>query len=106
MSDKPLLTTAKPTWKHELLLICDKCERKARKRGAWEREALHKHLSRELKARDARKQVRIASVECLDLCPKSAVTVMKASSAGTSRPLAVIRDEESPVKLVDWLLAG
>jgi predicted metal-binding protein len=63
----------------EILLVCRKCSKKLH--GGFGEDGsrkLDKVLSKALKER-GRKDVKIVSVGCLDICPKNAVTVVKAS---------------------------
>jgi hypothetical protein len=96
------LSAAKPTWREDLVLVCRKCQKKS---DGVDGKSLSKWLKRALKSEGQGKRFRIVQVDCLGLCPKHAVTLLRASDVGRSRkPLQVFREGEDPQRVVDWLL--
>lgn len=96
------LTAAKPTWRDDLLLVCRKCQKKS---AGIEGRPLSKWLKRELKHRGEGKRFRIVQVDCLDLCPKRAVTLLRGRDLAERKPLRVFRDGDDPQRLLRWLTA-
>ena len=74
--DKTLTEKAAP-WR-DMLLVCGKCSRKLK--GGFGRKAKHR-LRSELKdaLRGRRTGTTVIEVDCLGLCPKRAVTMLRAS---------------------------
>ncbi len=97
-----VLTQARPTWREDLVLICRQCQKHS---AGIDGRPVSKWLKRELKARGAGKRFRVAKVDCLDLCPKRAVTLVRGSELAAARPLRVFRDDDDPQLLLHWLLA-
>jgi predicted metal-binding protein len=98
------LLAAKPTWREDLVLVCRKCQKNS---AGVDGKPLSKWLRRELKSRGQGKRFRVVRVDCLDLCPKNAVTLLRGSDIGRSaKPLQVFRDGEDPQRLMDWLLGA
>lgn len=82
MSSKKSLRKIPGKW-DDLLLACRKCSRKVGKRfGRDGDQVLEKALKAELKITPGEGRWKIASVACLDICPKNAVCLVQASVPG------------------------
>ncbi len=68
----------------EIVLVCGKCERKAKRGfGPEGKQDFGKALSRALRGdRKARPKTGIIETRCLDICPRGAVTVACSRSPG------------------------
>lgn len=81
-------TNIRSNWSHAVL-ICRKCEKKAAKRGlsfGSGKTSLAKALKKEMGTGKGRKSaVGIASVPCLDVCPKNGVVMIDTRTPGRWR---------------------
>ena len=82
MASKKSLRDIPAKW-DDLLLVCRKCSRKVGKRFGQEGDqVLEKALKAELKRGQGGARWKVASVACLDICPKNAVCLVQASAPG------------------------
>jgi len=83
-------TEIRSNWSHAIL-ICRKCNKKAKKRGARfgrEGTTLTKALKHELGTRKGRKaSLGLVEVGCLDVCPKNGVVLVDSRTPGQWRIL-------------------
>ncbi len=85
----------------EILLVCRKCGKKLHGGFGDDGTArLDKVLRKTLKQR-GRKTVKIVPVACLDICPKNAVTVIKASAPSRIHLVASGSDASEALDALD-----
>jgi predicted metal-binding protein len=81
-----------PTWKGDLLLACRKCQKKLKREPGMRAVAkLKKTIKRHNKEHPGG-GLHFISVPCMDMCPKSAVTICLPTTQ-TAR-LSILRDED------------
>lgn len=66
--EKTVLDPVESPWSTALVLVCSECD-------GGHGVALTQHLKDEIKARGHKKDVRVARVRCLGICPKRGVAV-------------------------------
>jgi predicted metal-binding protein len=77
----PAIRPVPRPWR-ELVLVCRKCTKKLDGGfGKGGRDSLRRVLRAELRA-GGRRDVRVVAVNCLGVCPKRAVSVMRGSRPG------------------------
>lgn len=82
MMSKKSLREIPAKW-NDILLVCRKCSKKVGKRfGRDGDQILEKALKAELKTAPGEGRWKVASVACLDICPKNAVCLVQASVPG------------------------
>ena len=77
------IVTAAGPWR-DMLLVCRKCAAKGKVGGfgADGRDTLPDALKQALRDRRQRREIRVLEVGCLGICPKGAVTVVRARAPG------------------------
>lgn len=97
-SRKSVLEPAAPPWSTALVLVCSECE------GGYGVELAH-NLKDSVKAAGQKKDIRVARVRCLGICPKRgvAVTVTSADRPACSY-VASGREDEAVAALCDVIL--
>ena len=91
---KDIEATSTP-WR-EVVLVCKKCSRKLDGGfGDGGGEKLRSSLKSALRARGRRREVRVAEIGCLGLCPKKAVSVLRGGQPGNiyAVPVGAAMDE-------------
>lgn len=99
--DKPAVETVEAPWSTALVLVCSECD------GGRGIE-LAQHLKDEIKQRGHKKDVRVARVRCLGICPPKhgvAVTVTGAARPAESY-VATGRDRTTVPQLCAVILAA
>ncbi len=81
-------TEIRSNWSHAIL-VCKKCSKKAKKRGAHfgrQGDTLPKALKKSLGAKKGRKApLGLVEVSCLDICPKNGVVLVDTRTPGQWR---------------------
>lgn len=86
---------SRPWW--EVVLVCRKCTRRAK--GGFGPDG-HSKLRRVLRSalkEAGRKEVRVIPIDCLGICPKHAITVVRGSRPGE---VLLVRTGTDPAELV------
>jgi predicted metal-binding protein len=86
--------TVRRPWRSSLVLVCRECDGA---RGFGPKQ-VRKALTADAKAHLPAKAVRVATVSCLDVCPKRAVTV---AVVGVGETAVTIGDRAGAGRLVD-----
>jgi predicted metal-binding protein len=86
VAQSPETKPIKPPWKQAAVFVCRECSGNADGN-------LRKWLKVRLKEDGLKKDVRVVSVGCLDVCPKRRVTVVVAPRQGESKSFVVGIDE-------------
>lgn len=93
---RPAIRPVSRPWR-EVVLVCRKCTKRAKGGfGPDGRSKLRQVLRKALKD-SGRKDIRVISVGCLDICPKHAVTVVRGSNPGE---VLLVRTGTDPAELV------
>lgn len=89
----PEIRSYKAPWRGELLLVCKKCQRKIDKPKALAN--LRKWFKKRSKSDSANApEVRIVGVDCVKMCPKAGVTVMRQHQLGEQgREVSILRSK-------------
>lgn len=95
---KPIRPVPRP-WR-DLILVCRKCTKRLDGGfGTDGREKLRRALRAELRAA-GRRDIRVVAVDCLGVCPKHAVSVVRASQPGE---VLVVSAGTNPADLLERL---
>ena len=89
-NEMPVLEAAETPWSTALVLVCSECDGG---RGA----ELTQALKDEMKARDHKKDVRVARVRCLGICPKRGVAVTVAGETRRTESYVVNAKDKAAV---------
>lgn len=80
---KPSTVTAVPTLWQDIVLVCRKCSKKLDGGfGPDGDDSLGQALKHHLRETGQRRTIRVIETKCLSLCPRNAVTVLRASNPG------------------------
>ena len=99
-AEKPVLETVEQPWSTALVLVCSECD------GGHGVDLAHR-LKDAVKAAGHRKDVRVARVRCLGICPKRGVAV---TVTGGDRPaqscVVTGKDQDAVQALAAIILPG
>lgn len=88
------LRTIKAPWKGELILACNKCQRKLKKRKAGRFASLKKWFKKRSRSDDDSPMIRVVGIDCIKLCPKGGVTVSTQHQLATAgSEVSIVRSE-------------
>lgn len=82
-------------WNGELVLVCNKCRKKLKKRkGADALSNLRKWFKKRSKSDASAPEIRIVGIDCVKMCPKGGLTVSTQHQLGNaSGPVSILRSE-------------
>lgn len=98
-TEKPVLETVAAPWATALVLVCSECDGG---RGV----DLAQALKDEMKAQDRKKDVRVARVRCLGICPKRGVAVTVAGEARSTDSFVVHGKDRAAVPALCAVILG
>ena len=92
--DTVALRGYKAPWRGELILACNKCQKKLKKRGAGKFASLKKWFKKRSRADDEGPAVKVVGIDCLKLCPKGGITISTQHQIGEAgREVSIVRSE-------------
>lgn len=88
--DRPVLETVEAPWSTALVLVCSECDGG---RGV----ELAQALKDEIKSQGHKKEIRVARVRCLGICPKRGVAVTIAGESRATESYVVAPKDKAAV---------
>jgi predicted metal-binding protein len=90
-AEKPVLETVEQPWSTALVLVCSECD------GGRGIELAHR-MKDAMKAAGHKKDVRVARVRCLGICPKRGVAVTIAGPARQTQSVVITGKDHAAVE--------